>query len=349
MSMKTTVLSTLISVGAMMTSASANERSKHHTINMNGTVNQTVVFSPLDDLLGQHSQMVNATFISPKYTHINTVSGGYTAEKSDCLVKSSGLKNTKTVCHLKKSDSNQPLKVTVVADNFQGKIAKGQLILIQSPKTITCNNAQPGTWINKSYVVFDGDYSEPYLVVEDGHGEYGIKSDKIRDKIAQGDLRVCTSHVTNMENLFRQPLFSESNFNGDIRDWDTSHVTNMKYMFGGANTFNQDISAWDVSNVRTMKGMFRAASDFNQPIGQWDTSNVANMSMMFDHADSFNQPIDQWDTSNVTDMTLMFGYARNFNQDISEWDVNNVVSFAKFAKNSPIEGDSSKLPNFNEN
>ena len=36
---------------------------------------------------------------------------------------------------------------------------------------------------------------------------------------------------------------------GHISLWDTSNVTNMKYMFLNANNFNGDIGGWDTSNV----------------------------------------------------------------------------------------------------
>ncbi len=43
------------------------------------------------------------------------------------------------------------------------------------------------------------------------------------------------------------------NNGGVALDWsDTSSVTNMIFMFSGADVFNQDISDWNVSSVTSM-------------------------------------------------------------------------------------------------
>ena len=60
-----------------------------------------------------------------------------------------------------------------------------------------------------------------------------------------------TSKITGM-----MCLFENSDFNGDISNWDVSNVKDMSYMFYNANSFNQDLSNWDVSNVTNMEYMF---------------------------------------------------------------------------------------------
>ena len=65
-------------------------------------------------------------------------------------------------------------------------------------------------------------------------------------------------------------------------------VTDMSFMFSGTQ-FNQDISDWNVSNVTDMSLMFYD-SIFNQPIGSWDVSSVLSMWSMFEDS-SFNQDI----------------------------------------------------------
>jgi surface protein len=65
-------------------------------------------------------------------------------------------------------------------------------------------------------------------------------------------------------------------FNQDIGDWDVGKVTNMSWMFIGADAFNQDIGRWNVSNVTNMYQMFHQANAFNQDIGRWNVGKVTN-------------------------------------------------------------------------
>ena len=66
-----------------------------------------------------------------------------------------------------------------------------------------------------------------------------------------------TSEITDMNEIFKN-----SNFNGDISNWNVSKVTNMEGMFYGTTSFNQNINSWIVSNVTNMYMMFRDAIAF---------------------------------------------------------------------------------------
>jgi surface protein len=96
-----------------------------------------------------------------------------------------------------------------------------------------------------------------------------VDNESLRQAVKEGwDMKtVCTSHVTEMNELFFR-----RQFNGDISNWDVSNVTSMAGMFRGS-SFNGDISNWDVSNVTSMFDMFYE-SPFSGDISKWDVSNV---------------------------------------------------------------------------
>ena len=77
----------------------------------------------------------------------------------------------------------------------------------------------------------------------------------------------------------------------------TSGVTNMGYMFEGANAFNEPIGSWDVSSVRNMTGMFQDAHAFNQDIGSWCVALIPSQPTTFDDgARSWVLPRPVWGT-----------------------------------------------------
>jgi surface protein len=74
---------------------------------------------------------------------------------------------------------------------------------------------------------------------------------------------------------------------GNISDWDTSSVTNMKELFVNAEEFNADLSRWRVGNVTNMVCMFEDATAFRSDLSQWDVGSGTDMSYMFESCDSF--------------------------------------------------------------
>ena len=173
----------------------------------------------------------------------------------------------------------------------------------------------------KSFIKVNG---ECYKIIKDeGENENISPKAAIRDSMSKG-YKVCTSNVTDMQDLF----LDNTTFNEDIdlSTWDVSNVTDMRSMFANATMFNQDISNWDVSQVKSMPSMFDGATMFNQDLSDWDVSKVKDMAAMFQKATVFNQNLSTWKVSNVTDMNGMFARATAFNRDISTWDVSKVTS-----------------------
>ncbi len=190
-----------------------------------------------------------------------------------------------------------------------------------------------------------------------------VDNSSIAGQIANGNVNLCTTKVTNMNDLFKDNnsfnsyigfwdtsnvhtmsnMFNEArnfnngepaSFSNNYMNWDTSKVTNMYRAFNNARAFNGKISSWDVSKVTNMFYMFASAISFNQNIGGWNVSNVTNMGGLFFYANSFNQDIGGWNTSNVTDMGQMFLSNPTFNQDIGSWDTSNVLKMQLMFKDA---------------
>jgi surface protein len=78
-------------------------------------------------------------------------------------------------------------------------------------------------------------------------------------------------------------------------------VTSLLGMFAGSGiTTNAAMRNWDTSNIQSMDFMFNIASNFNEDISGWDTSSVTSMFFML-NGTSFNYNIGGWDITNVTD------------------------------------------------
>ena len=105
-----------------------------------------------------------------------------------------------------------------------------------------------------------------------------------------------------LKDIINQKIESEGN-ECNLNDIDTSNIIDMSYLFLESD-FNGDISNWNVYNVTNMEGMFYS-SKFNGDISKWDVSSVKNMWSMFSYS-KFNGDISNWDVSSVKNMGDMF-------------------------------------------
>ena len=137
--------------------------------------------------------------------------------------------------------------------------------------TITVNAAAASNSGNISFV--NGTCQCPNATVGDtdvinGVTYTAVDNSTIGGQANNGNVNLCTTLVTSMQNLFS----GKANFNSDIGFWDTSNVTNMDRMFENASSFNQDISGWCVSNINSepINFLFSSAlTEANKPV--WGT------------------------------------------------------------------------------
>jgi surface protein len=205
-------------------------------------------------------------------------------------------------------ETTNNINITLTADTSLTALIQSTIYL-DNNGTCKCANASVGDTATISGTL--------YTVVDNS---------TIAGQIANGNVNLCTTLVTNMNGLFKD----NSSFNQNIGGWDTSKVVIMRSLFEGATSFNKDIGSWDTSNVSDMHALFKN-SNFNKPISDWDVSKVEDMGLMFsansaNSPNPFNQDISSWDTSSVTSLYGTFLFATSFDQDIGGWDVSNVFT-----------------------
>lgn len=115
---------------------------------------------------------------------------------------------------------------------------------------------------------------------------------KLVRKMIESEGPYCDLNFIDLSNVnYMGGLFENSEFNGDISQWNVSRVKDMHGMFKNSK-FNGDISKWDVRNVTRMEEMFEG-SEFNGDISKWNTSKVECMHDMFRHS-KFHGDLSKW-------------------------------------------------------
>ncbi|MDB4293532.1 BspA family leucine-rich repeat surface protein, partial [Maribacter sp.] len=233
---------------------------------------------------------------------------------------------------------------------------------------ITHTYAVPGTY----QVSISGDFPRIYF---NDHSAEIPSTNKIIEVVQWGDIKwtsmerafygtsnleITAEDVPNLSDVNSlQRMFQNSGLVGNesLNQWDVSNITDMFFVFIGANNFNAPIGNWDVSKVSTMFSMFSGAEAFDQDISDWNVSNVTNMYSMFGGAKSFNQPIGSWDVSKVTNIRYMFKGASVFNQNLGSWDVSQVTTMESTFSESGLSNENyddiligwSRLPSLKNN
>ena len=113
--------------------------------------------------------------------------------------------------------------------------------------------------------------------------------------------------------------------------YDTSHVTDMSFMFGNCIALESaDLSGFDTSNVEYMNNMFqKCESLIDVNVNSLDTSSVLTMTEMFDSCSSLvNLDLSELDTSSLTEMESMLDSCKALKYlYLDGFDTSNVYKF----------------------
>ena len=172
---------------------------------------------------------------------------------------------------------------------------------------------------------------------------------------------VRTNNGTNYRYLFN--YYNGTNL--DLSNWDTSKVTDMRYMFGSCGSLTSlDVSNFETSNVTDMCYMFNDCqklttldvSNFDTSkvivmnhmfggcqilttldVSNFDTSKVTNMGYMFNRCYSLTTlDVSNFDTSKVTNIGYMFYFCNKLTSlDLSSFNTSNVATYTNMLQNVP--------------
>ncbi|EAC4616756.1 BspA family leucine-rich repeat surface protein [Listeria monocytogenes] len=126
----------------------------------------------------------------------------------------------------------------------------------------------------------------------------------------------------NCSGLFMDTVVTSLN----LRNLDTSEVTNMQHMFALSAATSLDLSNFDTSKVTYMHSMFRESAATTINLSNFDTSNVTTMQLMFQGSAATSLDLSSFDTSKVTDISYMFQGSATRSLDLSNFDTSNVMT-----------------------
>ena len=135
-----------------------------------------------------------------------------------------------------------------------------------------------------------------------------------------------TSNVTDMNYMFGECISLETI---DVSNFNTSKATNIRCMFYNCSNLEEiDVSNFDVSSVKNFEYVFYACIQANIiGVEKWNTSSGTSMkSMFYKCASTPHFDLSGWDTSNVTDMSWMFNRSAG-TIDFTGWDTSKVTTF----------------------
>jgi surface protein len=148
---------------------------------------------------------------------------------------------------------------------------------------------------------------------------------------------------------------------GDIKDWDTSAVPDMRYVFStwrnrdqsdnavqgnllaAEFTNNLDLSKWDTSAVTTLESAFHGAAKLTVNLAGWDTSAVGSLKRAFYYAAKLNSDLSSWDVGTVTTLEETFTSATVFvGTGLDQWNPSEVTTLRYTFRYTNVNADVGK-------
>ena len=114
-------------------------------------------------------------------------------------------------------------------------------------------------------------------------------------------------------------------------NFDTSKVTNMRFMFYECCLTSLDVSNFNTQNVTNMVSMFEECSKLTGlNVSDFDTRKVTDMERMFFNCSNLTSlDVSDFDTGKVTNMAAMFNRCSNLTSlDVSNFDTSKVTSLS---------------------
>jgi len=122
------------------------------------------------------------------------------------------------------------------------------------------------------------------------------------------------SQITNLDRLF-----INTDFQGNISEWNVENVTSAGRAFDGCVNFNSNLSKWKPKKLRFAEYMFVGCESFNSDLTNFNLSYMSDMSHMFDGCTKFNGDVSSFDLEHTENVLYMFAGCESFNRDLSGW------------------------------
>ena len=272
----------------------------------------------------------------------------YNLEKDSSVLPAKALEGDQAIDKgiiKKKQTINYKMRLWFANDipqSEENKVFKAKLNIVGSQNTRMMATNDNGTlWNSKQYTVTKIVFQDSINKIEGESESWDISSAKNKTVMARlvpntDDTATNTLYIqgnggvsANYDSSYLFYIFSKLTEIENLNLFDTSQVTNMRYMFYRcSNLTSLDVSKFDTSQVTNMYRMFYECNSLTSlDVSEFDTSKVTNMNGMFLRCSSLTElDVSNFNTSNVTDMEQMFfGCSSLTELDISNFKTSNVT------------------------